>query len=169
MDLASGIWSKKLVERGVSAGIAFDADSQLVFLSSASERAIYSVNAGLASSSQWASIFERAQSISSLAVDSARKRLLVGEAFSGVVYSLALDTRRQSTLVEGLGTVNSTVCAIFSISPTGGDAPSGSCRSPGRGPESRESSTVRVSSIRSVESPPTGNPTFGLRYMTRQT
>jgi hypothetical protein len=107
MDLASGIWSKKLVERGVSAGIAFDADSQLVFLSSASERAIYSVNAGLASSSQWASIFERAQSISSLAVDSARKRLLVGEAFSGVVYSLALDTRRQSTLVEGLGTVNS--------------------------------------------------------------
>lgn len=107
MDLASGVWTKTVVAKGTSVGIAFDADSQLVYLSSPGERAIYRINAGLAEHSQWASIFGSADSISSLAVDSAGKRLFVGEAFSGLIYSLALSNGRQSTLVEGAGTVNS--------------------------------------------------------------
>jgi hypothetical protein len=107
MDLAGGVWTKTLVAKGTSVGIAFDADSQLVYLSSPGEREIYRINAGLAAHTGWASIFGSADSIGSLAVDSAGKRLLVGEAFSGVIYSLALSNGRQSTLAEGAGTVNS--------------------------------------------------------------
>jgi hypothetical protein len=107
MDLSSGVWMQKMVAGGTSAGIAFDPNSQLLFLSSANVRAIYSMNAGLANPSQWAPVFNSAESIGSLAVDPAGQRLLVGEAFSGVIYALPLGAGRQSTLVQGMGTVNS--------------------------------------------------------------
>jgi hypothetical protein len=107
MDVATGRWSETLVANGISAGIAFDPASNRVFLSSIKERAIYYVSSMLKDPGQWASIFGRAESIGALAVDSAGKRLLVGEAFSGIVYSLDLDSRRQGTMAEGMGSVNS--------------------------------------------------------------
>jgi hypothetical protein len=107
MDVATGRWSEAVVASGIGAGIAFDPGSSRVFLSSIKERAIYSVSSALKDPAQWASIFGKAESIGSLAVDSAENRLLVGEAFSGIVYSLAFDSRRQATVAEGMGSVNS--------------------------------------------------------------
>jgi hypothetical protein len=107
MDVASGKWSEARVASGISAGIAFDPAANRVFLPSIKERAIYQVSPALQDPRLWASIFGRAESIGSLAVDSAGNRLLVGEAFSGIVYSLALDSRRQGTVTQGLGSVNS--------------------------------------------------------------
>jgi hypothetical protein len=107
MDVATGSWSKAQVASGISGGIAFDPDSSLVYLSSTRERTIYQISAALKNPVPWGSVFDRAESIGSLAVDSAGKRLLVAEAFSGIVYSLSLDSRRQGTMAEGMGSVNS--------------------------------------------------------------
>lgn len=107
MDVATGRWSEAVVADGIGAGIAFDPGSSRIFLSSIKERAIYSVSPALKDPGPWASIFGKAESIGSLAVDSAGNRLLVGEAFSGIVYSLALDSRRQGAVAEGMGSVNS--------------------------------------------------------------
>jgi len=111
MDLATGRWSEGVVASGlasgITAGIAFDPASNLVFLSSPRDRTIYRISATLEDSGPWASIFDKAESIGPLAIDSAGKRLLVGESFSGIVYSLALDSRRQGTVANDLGSVNS--------------------------------------------------------------
>jgi hypothetical protein len=107
MDIATGRWSRGRVASGFSAGIAFDPVSNGVYVSSPKERAIYRISAALKDPGQWASVFDKAESIGPLAVDSAGGRLLVGEAFSGIVYSLAFDSRRQGTVATGLGVVNS--------------------------------------------------------------
>ena len=107
MDIATGRWRQGLVTSGFSAGIAFDPASNGVYVSSPKDRAIYRISAALEDPRQWASVFDKADSIGPLAVDSAGSRLLVGEAFSGIVYSLSLDSRRQGTVATGLGAVNS--------------------------------------------------------------
>jgi len=107
MDLASGTWTQKIVGKGVSEGIAFDPGAGLVYFSSPNQNFIYRMMPELTGPSQWVSIFNTAAAIGSLAVDSAGRRLLVGAAFSGVVYSVALDSGRQSDFVRGTGTVNS--------------------------------------------------------------
>ena len=107
MDVATGRWRESPVAGGVSSGIAFDPDSEVVFLSSPRDRRIYRISAALEDAGPWVSIFGKAESIGPLAVDSVGGRLLVGEAFSGIVYSLALDSRRQATFATGMGVVNS--------------------------------------------------------------
>jgi sugar lactone lactonase YvrE len=96
-----------VVAGGVGGGIAFDPSSNAVFVSFPKVRMIYRISAALEDPRQWTSIFGNAESIGSLAVDAAGRRLLVGESFSGIVYSLALDSRQQGTVAHGLGSVNS--------------------------------------------------------------
>jgi hypothetical protein len=79
----------------------------MVFISSNKDRSVYRVSSGLKDPGQWAEIYGDSESISSLAIDLDAKRLLVGESFSGVVYSLDIGERRQDTVVKGLGSVNS--------------------------------------------------------------
>jgi len=107
MDVATGSWSQNLVTNGTSVGIAFDPITKRIFVPSIKEHAIYYVSPTLKGPVQWTSIFGGAESISSVAVDEVGRRLLVGDAFSGNVHLVSLDTRRQDTLAEGMGSVNS--------------------------------------------------------------
>jgi len=107
MDVGSGVWTQKIAGQGASEGIAFDPGAGLLYFSSPNQDFIYRAAPDLTGPSQWVSIFNTSAAIGSLAVDSAGRRLLVGAAFSGIVYSVALDTGKQSDFVQGTGTVNS--------------------------------------------------------------
>jgi hypothetical protein len=107
MDVASGVWASRYVAQGVGGGIAYDAKSRTVLISSTKDRAIYSFVSGDKSAKHWAAIYGPSASIGALAVDATGNRLLVGEAFDGIVHGLTLDQQRQHIVADHFGTVNS--------------------------------------------------------------
>lgn len=107
MDLATGSWRPSLIGKGSSGGVAFDPDRQDVFVSSVSDRMVYRTERALGRPAQWRSVFDSPGGITALAVDRHGQRLLIAEPFAGIVYSLPLESPRQTTVARGLGTVNS--------------------------------------------------------------
>ncbi len=119
VDVGSGRWAELGSARGASAGVAYDSKTNFGFFSSPVDQTIYrleispaergaEVRSGSRKPAQaWISIYGGSVSLGPVAVDTRRRRLLVSDAFSGVLYSVDLETRRQSRLAESFGVINS--------------------------------------------------------------
>jgi hypothetical protein len=110
VDVGTGNWAELGSARGASAGVAYDSMTNSAFFSSPADQTIYrlQVLSGDRRPAQgWTSIYGGSVSLGPVAVDARRRRLLVSDAFSGVLYSVDLETRRQSRFAEGFGVINS--------------------------------------------------------------
>ncbi len=119
VDVGSGRWAELGSARGASAGVAYDSKTNSAFFSSPVDQSIYRLEispaekgAQVKSGSRkpaeaWVSIYGGSVSLGPVAVDTRRRRLLVSDAFSGVLYSVDLETRRQSRFAESFGVINS--------------------------------------------------------------
>ena len=90
--------------------MAYHSAAGHAFLSSASDQGIYRIDVPLKKTStvsHWASIYGQSLSLGPVAVDTRRQRLLVSEAFAGMIYGLGFDSKKQSTVMGGLGVINS--------------------------------------------------------------
>lgn len=110
VDVGTGSWAELGSARGTSAGVAYDSRTNSVFFSSPVDQTIYRfevMGGGRRPAQGWTSIYGGSVSLGPVAVDARRRRLLVSDAFSGVLYSVDLETRRQSRFAEGFGVINS--------------------------------------------------------------
>jgi hypothetical protein len=119
VDVGSGRWAELGSARGASAGVAYDSKTNFGFFSSPVDQTIYrleislpetgapGMSSGRKPAQAWVSIYGGSVSLGPVAVDTRRRRLLVSDAFSGVLYSVDLETRRQSRLAESFGVINS--------------------------------------------------------------
>jgi hypothetical protein len=119
VDVGSGRWAELGSARGASAGVAYDSKTNSAFFSSPVDQSIYRLeisplergaevrSGGRKTAQAWVSIYGGSVSLGPVAVDSRRRRLLVSDAFSGVLYSVDLETRRQSRFAESFGVINS--------------------------------------------------------------
>lgn len=122
VDVGTGRWWEFGSGQGASAGIAYDAQTRSAFFSSSSDQNIYHLEllskTAAASPELWAprslqpavpfvTIYGHSVSLGPVAVDDRRRRLIVSDAFSGVLHSVDLQSRKQAQLSEGFGVINS--------------------------------------------------------------
>jgi sugar lactone lactonase YvrE len=107
MDISTGKWNEGYVAIAAPGGIAFDPKAKTILVSSHSDKGVHRIPPSLIGALPWAFVFGDAASIGPLAVDMSGSRVLVADDYSGVVYSFAMVSAKQSKLLQGLGRINS--------------------------------------------------------------